>query len=356
MRIAMVSTSVGPLGTGIGGGVDLTVTVIGRALRSRGHSITIFAPTGSKLEDFNIVQCDGAWQFPAQGAQRQSSIDMPNRPVLGSMWSKLAQHGDQFDVVLNFAFDWLPLWWGTTTTLPVGHLISMGSMNDTVDSAALDAMAYRPGSVAMHTMSQVNTFTSLPRNEIVILGNGIEVERYRTFPEHSDRLVWVGRIAPEKGLADSAEVARRCGKQLVVYGLDEHPDLLAEAREICHLDYGGFVSTAELANCLGDHSALLMTHKWDEAFGNVVVEALACGLPVIAYERGGPAELIDDGLTGLLVPADDIDAMVSAVRALDMIDRATCRDVAMQRFSADAMGERVEQWLAQLIATAPVVW
>ena len=93
-----------------------------------------------------------------------------------------------------------------------------------------------------------------------------------------------------------------------------------------------------------------MTPKWVEAFGNVAIEAMACGVPVIAYRRGGPTEIITDGVTGFLVPPDDIGALVAAVAHVESLDRIRCRQRVDEEFSTQAMAARVERWLEAVIA------
>ena len=93
-----------------------------------------------------------------------------------------------------------------------------------------------------------------------------------------------------------------------------------------------------------------MTPKWVEAFGNVAIEALACGVPVVAYGRGGPLEIIEDGVTGYLVKPDSVDGLVAAIAQLPRIDRATCRAQAEAKYSLAAMGERTEAWLRKSLA------
>lgn len=90
---------------------------------------------------------------------------------------------------------------------------------------------------------------------------------------------------------------------------------------------------------------MLNTPKWNEAFGNVVVEAMACGVPVVAYSRGGPAESIKDGINGFLVPPDDITAMGEAVGKAKEVDRRGCRRWAEENASRAAFAERLERWL-----------
>jgi UDP-glucose:tetrahydrobiopterin glucosyltransferase len=94
---------------------------------------------------------------------------------------------------------------------------------------------------------------------------------------------------------------------------------------------------------------MLMTPRWVEAFGNVAIEALACGVPVIAYRRGGPAEIVTDGKTGFLVEPDSVDGLVAAIERLDKIDRADCRHAAETIFSQSAWGTGMESWFYRLV-------
>lgn len=93
-----------------------------------------------------------------------------------------------------------------------------------------------------------------------------------------------------------------------------------------------------------------MTHRWMEAFGNVAIEALACGVPVISYRRGGPTEMIREGITGWLVEPDNMNELVRAIQKLDQIDRSVCRQQAETEYSLAALGDRIEQWFAQVLS------
>jgi UDP-glucose:tetrahydrobiopterin glucosyltransferase len=123
--------------------------------------------------------------------------------------------------------------------------------------------------------------------------------------------------------------------------LDDHPG--------AHFEYCGFLPTDELQAAIGGCSALIMAHKWVEAFGNVAIEAMATGVPVITYDRGGPAEIVVDGETGYIVAADDIDALVDAVQRIDGIERIMCRQRVEEEYSTAALAGRVEQWIHEVI-------
>ena len=115
------------------------------------------------------------------------------------------------------------------------------------------------------------------------------------------------------------------------------------------VEYLGFLSTVKMQQELRQCRAMLMTPRWVEAFGNVAIEALACGVPVISYRRGGPAEIIQDGKTGFLVEPDSVNGLVDAIARLDEIDRYTCRQQAETEFSLAALGDRFEKWFRDIL-------
>jgi len=100
---------------------------------------------------------------------------------------------------------------------------------------------------------------------------------------------------------------------------------------------------------LGKCRALLNTPKWNEAYGNVVVEALACGVPVVAYKRGGPSEIIQHGLTGFLVQPDDKDSLLLFLKMVDKINRKNCRKWVEKNASANIFASKVVRWLEKVI-------
>jgi UDP-glucose:tetrahydrobiopterin glucosyltransferase len=187
-----------------------------------------------------------------------------------------------------------------------------------------------------------------------VVGNGIDVDRhaFRARASEPPTLGWIGRICPEKGLADAAQVAARTGLPLAVWGYLQDADHFAEvvaAHPRARIEHRGFLATADLHRAIGGCAAILVTPAWDEAFGNVAVEAMAAGVPVLAYDRGGPGEIVVDGVTGYVVPAGDLDALADAVGRIDRIDRAACRRHAESEYSIAAMAARVERWLLDVV-------
>jgi UDP-glucose:tetrahydrobiopterin glucosyltransferase len=353
LRILVVSTPVGPIGSGEGGGVELTAAVLAEGLTARGHDVTVLAPAGSRAPGIRLVEVPGVPQVPAQTAGRGSPAMIPAGSVLAAMWDEVRRRQWSTDVVVNLAYDWLPLYLSGFLTVPVAHLVSMSSLSDVMDEAVCSVAAMEPASVAVHSRAQAETFPC--GADLRVVGNGIPVDRYPFVPTGNGDLAWVGRIAAEKGLDAAFAVAERTGRRLRVWGLRQDPDAWRSARAAhprADVTYEGFVPTDALAAGLGGCDALLVTPDWVEAFGNVAVEALACGVPVVAYRRGGPAEIVQDGVTGFVVAPDDVDALVAAVARVSGLDRRACRADAEARWSAAAMAERVEAWLRDLLGGA----
>ena len=184
----------------------------------------------------------------------------------------------------------------------------------------------------------------------MVVGNGFDLSNYQFCAEPQPLLGWVGRVAPEKGLEDAAAAAASSGLPLAVWGLLEDEAYAAAVQASVPegtLQWRGFLPTAQLQAQLGQCRALLNTPKWNEAYGNVVVEAMACGVPVLAYRRGGPGELVQPGVNGLLVPPDDAAALAEAVSQAEQIDRRACRGWVEAHASRAVLAERIEAWLLQ---------
>jgi len=185
-----------------------------------------------------------------------------------------------------------------------------------------------------------------------IIGNGFNLDNYIFQDSVKGPLAWVGRVAPEKGLEDAVYVANQLGEKLKVWGFIEDETYALKIEKSFPqgaIDWMGFLSTNELQEELGKCRALLNTPKWNEAFGNVVVEALACGVPVIAYKRGGPSEIIKHGQTGYLADPDDKKNMLSYVEIIEKIKRHKCREWVEKNASADIFANKVVNWLNKVM-------
>ena len=373
LRLLLLSTPVGPLGSGRGGGVELTVVNLAQALVRQSHRVAIAAPAGSvlpeRLQDhfarLDLVQIPGAWQ---PTAQHQAAAQLAaTGSALANAWEYARQRQGSYDLLVNFAYDWLPFYLTPFLSKPVAHFVSMGSLRadnaaDAADSGSLLEQGIAqvshafPGTLGAYTQSQANTFSHLlPVDQWQILGGGIDVAGYDYCDRPGNALAWVGRIAPEKGLEDAVAAAIAAGQPLKIFGKVEDAHYWQSvqqqmAQADAQINYCGFLPTSQLQRALGQCSALLMTPHWVEAFGLVTIEALACGVPVIAYCQGGPAEIVRSGQTGWLVAPGDVGGLVEAIARIDQISRADCRQQAETLYSLSAWGTRFEQWFDQIVS------
>ncbi len=351
LKLLFLSTPVGPLGSGLGGGVELTLYNLAEEMQRRGHQVRVVAPTGSVLNNIQIVEIPGNLQIPAQTQSRDVPISLPSDSVLANIWEYAHTVAQEYDLLVNFAFDWLPFYLTRFFTTPIAHFISMGSLSDALDLVMTRVAKAKQGTFGVYTRSQAETFPFA--DACTILGSAVDLSVYDFCAQPDDYLGWVGRIAPEKGLEDAVAAAVKTGIPLKIWGKIQdqqywekiNQDYPEGAREYC-----GFLPTRELQAQLRRCRALLMTPRWVEAFGNVAIEALACGVPVISYARGGPTEIIRHGKTGFLVTPDSVDGLVEAINNLDQIDRISCRQQAETEYSLPALGDRFEKWFNSRIS------
>jgi UDP-glucose:tetrahydrobiopterin glucosyltransferase len=355
MRVLVVSTPVGALGSGRGGGVEITAMGLVAGLLGRGHGVSVLAAEGSVLTaacaGAELITASGVGQPSWQHRLRSTAVEIPADGLLPRLWDRALAERQRFDVLLNLSYDWLPFWLTPHIATPIAHLVSMGSVAEAMDGVIEAVARWCPQRLAFHTAAQAADF-QLP-GPPVIVGNGFDPSAYAFVPEPEAVLGWAGRIAPEKGLEDGAQVAHRLGLPLRVWGLVEDP-AYAQAVEASvpagTLQWRGFLPTAQFQAELGTCQVFLNTPKWNEAFGNVVVEALACGVPVAAYARGGPGELVREGHNGALAPADDLEALEQAVQRAAGVPRRRCREWFEQHHSMAAFSERIEAWLQTVVA------
>jgi glycosyltransferase involved in cell wall biosynthesis len=240
------------------------------------------------------------------------------------------QAGD-FDLIHN-SFDFLPLTYSRLVDAPVLTTIH-GFSSDRI------LPVYQKYNDETHYVAISDADRHPTLDYAATIHHGIEMDRFHLVPETGEYLLFYGRIHPDKGTASAVEVARNTGLPLVIAGIVQDAGYFD--REIApHLDgervtYLGPVSRQQGAELLGGARALLHLIDFEEPFGLSVVEAMACGTPVIAQRRGSMPEIVEEGVNGFMV--DSARAAVDAVSHSAGLDRSRVRQSVELRFGVDRM-------------------
>jgi UDP-glucose:tetrahydrobiopterin glucosyltransferase len=352
MRVLLTASAVGAIGDGLTGGVtDMLHTTV-NALVQRGHEVHILASKDSLYEGpGHFIGIDGRFQPTIiAGAGGRDIYPVIPDSLISHYWQYAFSCRRQYDVILNLCQDWLPYYLTSFFDMPVLHIANICDENAVV-SEQLRITAHKfPARVAV--MSHAQAAALGIEGKVFKCTLGIDVARYpfRKSPE-TGKLIWCARISPEKGLEDAAEIARRSGRQLLVCGYMQDAGYFTHIQEQYPdvIDHKGFLDKMALAEQLGRAEALLCTHKWLEAFGLAVIESLACGTPVVTYDRGGPAEIIHHGKTGFIIPPDDMAAAAECLKRLPSIRRDQCRLACEKHYSLHAYGDRIDGWLKSVV-------
>lgn len=352
-RLLLLSTPVGALGSGLGGGVELFIKNATQGLRQRGHSVTVVAPEHSVLDTCDrLIEISGTFQPTAHTSDRTAPVVMPEPSVLSAMWDYARQVQSEYDLILHYAYDWLPFYLTPFLQIPVAHYISMSSLSDVLDQTMGYVAEHFPGTVGVCTQVQAETFPFAQHCRLI--GSSVDLNLYDYCDTPGEAVAWLGRISPEKGLEDAIAAVQATQTPLKILGKLENLDYWHQLQVTfpdAPIEYLGFLPTREMQAAIRTCCALLMTPKWIEAFGNVAIEALACGVPVISYRRGGPTEIVHHGKTGWLVEPDNVAELATAIQQISQLDRQACRQQAETEFSLEAMASRYEKWFGDILAT-----
>jgi glycosyltransferase involved in cell wall biosynthesis len=244
--------------------------------------------------------------------------------------SSLMERASEFDIIHN-NFDFLPLTYTSLIKTPVITTIHGFS-------SPLIIPVYKKYNDRCYYVSISNADRSPELNYIATVYNGLNISDFEFTETADDYLLYFGRIHPHKGTAEAIEIARKSNRKLIIAGIiqDEHyfEDRIKPQLDQ-QIEYIGNAEPARRKQLLGKAAALVHAISFDEPFGMSVAEAMLCGTPVIAFNRGAMPELIKDGQTGFLV--NTIDDAVATVGRLKEIKRRACYEWARSQFSSEKM-------------------
>ena len=284
---------------------ELITSLLTEALIGRGVDVTLFAT----LNSITAGKLDG---IVPHGYSEGPGLDAKVSEMLHI--AKLVERANEFDLIHNQA-DFVP----SERILPVYE-----QYDDRVHYIAISDADRAPSLTYAATIH-----------------HGIPIKDFAFDAVGSEDLLFFGRIHPDKGAGEAIRMARAAGRRLVLCGLVQdqgyHEREVAPFVDGDRVEFRGEIGGPERIRTLGSAKGLLHLIDFDEPFGLSVIEAMACGTPVIAYNRGSMPELIEHGVTGFLV--DTFDEALRAVGQLDRIDRRACRAAVAARFSVERMAD-----------------
>jgi len=327
IRIALTADPELPVPPVHYGGIERIVDMLAHSLVARGHDVTVFANRRSQTAG-TLVAWPGLSSRSAADTTR-NALALTSRVAVGRFdlvhsFSRVAYMAP----ILPFSIPKLMSYQRAVARRSVrtGEVLSRGTLWFSAISRQM-----------MEGVSDIGTWR--------LVFNGVPLASYdfRADPGPGAPLVFLGRIEEIKGPHLAIEIARRAALPLIIAGNvpTEHRAWF-ESNIAPHIDgervrYVGPVDDAAKNALLGSARALLMPILWEEPFGIVMAEGMACGTPVLGLARGAVPEVVEDGISGFV--ADTIDGLVDAVKKIDRIDRAACRARVERLFSDDAVTE-----------------
>ncbi|MCS7203994.1 MAG: glycosyltransferase family 4 protein, partial [Thermodesulfovibrio sp.] len=319
------------------GGVELVVGNLVEGLHKRGHEITLFA-TGDSICPQKLISVTPK---PMRG--------MPQKEIYRIEFlqaAKVFEMASEFDIIhCHFGPDVFPYYYLTELT----ETPFVFTLHGRLDLPQLREFYRRCERVRRCYHISISNDQRIPLPEANYVGtvyNGIDVKKYPFSETKEDFLIFLGRSSPEKGIVEAIEVAKKAGEKLYVFAkVDPVDKEYFESKVKPMIDgdqivFKGEVEFEEKVSYLAKAKAMLFPIQWREPFGLVMIEAMACGTPVIAPERASVPEIIIDKVTGFIVSQKNmIDEMVEKIKYLNKIDPKKCREHVEKNFNSDRMVE-----------------
>ncbi len=329
MRIAQVAPLYESVPPKLYGGTERVVSYLTEELARRGEDVTLFA-SGDSVTSARLVPAS-----PQALRLNRTSVDQLAHHIL--LIEQVFQEAADFDII-HFHCDYL-------------HF-PLSRRHRTATVTTLHGRLDLPDLVPLYREfieMPVVSISDAQRGPLPLLNwegtvyHGLPRDLYRLHSERGKYLAFLGRISPEKGVDQAIEIAKRAGVRLRIAAKIDRVDREYFEQVIqpllCHplIEFVGEIGDQEKDDFLGNAIALLAPVNWPEPFGLVIIEALACGTPVIAYPRGSVPELIEEGTSGFIV--DGTDEAVAAVKNIEALDRAECRQAFERRFTVARMAQ-----------------
>jgi UDP-glucose:tetrahydrobiopterin glucosyltransferase len=352
LKIALLSPFIHPIIEPFAGGTEAFIFHFSRALLQKGVEVVCYACEGSYIPGVEIrtlgVPKD-ALSYPQASKEMAGDDILIIRAYEDAVMHQAiedARTDPSIDVLHNHSFSAIPFFLTHLIEMPIIHTLHLPPMLPNM-THALNFCKSSHIALPIVAISQQQARLWQPYYPVsTVITNGIDIETLPFSPVHDGTLAFVGRIDPDKGLEDAISVAALSGKQLAIYGepqpynctyfktsieplLSMHPNII----------YHGLVTQQRLFQAISQAQALIFPIKWDEPFGNVIVESMAVGTPVVMYDRGSASELITNGLNGAIVTPDDVAGLATAIAQVATLDRSACSLYARTHFDMTTCAE-----------------
>jgi glycosyltransferase involved in cell wall biosynthesis len=326
LRIAVIASARFPIREPFAGGLESHTWFLARALHRRGHEVTVFAAPGSDPDlGVDYLPVDTVEYSAAARADVSMGPEwwMAEHHAYLSLMLDLAERPDRFDVVHNNSLHHLPIAMAPLVKTPVVttlHTPPIPWLESALRARPDNGVVF--AAVSAHTAAAWRPLVP----DAVVVRNGIDLDGWSA-GTGGGPLIWAGRITPEKGTHLAIDAARLADRPLVIAGPIADRDYWRTEvvpRLGGTIRYAGHLPHRELRDLVAAASAMLVTPCWDEPYGLVVAEALACGTPVAGFAAGALPELVDDRC-GRLVPPGDVTALATALPDVVALSRADAR-------------------------------
>ena len=342
MRIAQIAPLTEAVPPKLYGGTERVIAWLTEELVALGHDVTLFASGDSQTS----ARLEAIWP-------RALRLDTSVRDPMGlhmAMLEQVRRQSDQFDV-LHFHLDYYPFSLFSRQTTPF----------ITTLHGRLDLPEHQPVFTTFSSMPVISISNSQRRpvpqaGWVKTIYHGLPADLLTPKPVRPSYLAFLGRISPEKSVDRAIRIAERCGLPIKIAAKVDRADRdyfeeqIRPLMSLPFVEYLGEINDAQKPEFLSGAIALLVSIDWPEPFGLVMIEAMACGTPVIAFNRGSVPEIVEDGLTGFIV--EDETSAVGAVGQLSTLSRERVRARFDERFTARRMANEYLAVYRQLAEAA----
>lgn len=342
MKIAQVAPLLESVPPKLYGGTERIVSYLTEELVRQGHDVTLFASGDSVTSARLRPMCDHALRL-----SRGPLVDPLAYHLLEL--DRVAEEAEDFDIV-HFHLDYYPF-----SLIRRFQIPAVTTLHGRLDIPDLQPVFSHFRDINLISISNAQRAPMPWAHWVATVYHGLPAELHSIGNGGGGYFAFLGRISPEKRVDRAIEISKRVGIPLRIAAKIDAADNEYYEEQIhpllkgAEVEFDGEIGEADKQEFLGNARALLFPIDWPEPFGLVMIEAMACGTPVIAFEGGSVKEIVEDGISGFVVK--NVEEAVDAAKKLDTIDRAKCRARFEERFSAKRMCQDYVRAYHQVLAS-----